>query len=498
MSANKLFFNGPSSIIVPRLTADPSSPINGEMYYNITNNKFRVYENGAWTDSVGGGGGNWWETVLLNDTFVKARNAANSADIDLFKLTTSDVIEFSAAISTVKIAEISDNAGDIAIDLTGGARILHDSDTFSAIDIGLSGVTIKPTGSADARELVFENGDSSASISVKAPETLTAWTFVLPPDDGTNGYVLQTDGNGVTSWVAPSGGITWSTPVDNSIIPDAPSSYDIGAAGFEFTNLYIDKIYGVDNCGARSIDVTNGELQDASAVISVNWTQRSLHNNAGDQRLRYETYGALRNVTTGEEDVLTWGDSNVDANDVELRTGDISGTPVARKFKLWDQQNLSTRYVAVRAPNSLTSAVDFVLPPNEGTDGYVLHTDGSGNTSWKSIHETTSVALTGGSGTPIAISGIYCDNSEDIQAFEVDYVITDDTTNDQRFGKLLAVISKSATPTSSLSDVLNIQTASIPYVFSLVVSGDRATLNYTSTGANNSTMNYTIKRLIFS
>lgn len=38
------------------LTADPTSPANGEIWYNSTTGKFRVYENGAAKDMVGGGG----------------------------------------------------------------------------------------------------------------------------------------------------------------------------------------------------------------------------------------------------------------------------------------------------------------------------------------------------------------------------------------------------------------------------------------------------------
>ena len=38
-------------------TADPSAPANGDMYYNSSTHKFRCYQNGAWTDCIGSGGG---------------------------------------------------------------------------------------------------------------------------------------------------------------------------------------------------------------------------------------------------------------------------------------------------------------------------------------------------------------------------------------------------------------------------------------------------------
>lgn len=46
--ANELKFNSP--IVLARVSADPSSPYNGEMYYNTTSNIIRAYVNGAWTN----------------------------------------------------------------------------------------------------------------------------------------------------------------------------------------------------------------------------------------------------------------------------------------------------------------------------------------------------------------------------------------------------------------------------------------------------------------
>ena len=39
-------------LIVPVKTADPGTATNGEIFYNSTTNKFRVYENGAWANMV--------------------------------------------------------------------------------------------------------------------------------------------------------------------------------------------------------------------------------------------------------------------------------------------------------------------------------------------------------------------------------------------------------------------------------------------------------------
>ena len=49
------------------------------------------------------------------------------------------------------------------------------------------------------------DADESAYIDVKTPNAVgAAYTLTLPPDDGAAGQVLQTDGDGVTSWVTVS------------------------------------------------------------------------------------------------------------------------------------------------------------------------------------------------------------------------------------------------------------------------------------------------------
>lgn len=53
------------------------------------------------------------------------------------------------------------------------------------------------------------NGSASGSDTIQtAAAAGTSTIFQLPATNGTNGFVLQTNGSGVTSWVAQSGGIT--------------------------------------------------------------------------------------------------------------------------------------------------------------------------------------------------------------------------------------------------------------------------------------------------
>lgn len=50
------------------------------------------------------------------------------------------------------------------------------------------------------------SGNTSGAVTVKTAAAAGTWSLTLPTTAGTNGYVLSTDGTGVTSWIATSGG----------------------------------------------------------------------------------------------------------------------------------------------------------------------------------------------------------------------------------------------------------------------------------------------------
>ena len=58
----------------------------------------------------------------------------------------------------------------------------------------------------------FEYGSTNSNtIQISAPAALAAsYTLTLPPNDGTNGQVLTTDGNGVTTWTTNGAGTVTS------------------------------------------------------------------------------------------------------------------------------------------------------------------------------------------------------------------------------------------------------------------------------------------------
>lgn len=97
---------------------------------------------------------------------------------------------------------------------TGSTFVMNTSPTLVTPNIGVatgtsldaSGVLESGANSGTGGQLTLL-GATSGSCAVKvAAAAGTGTIFQLPADNGTNTYVLQTNGSGVTSWVAASGG----------------------------------------------------------------------------------------------------------------------------------------------------------------------------------------------------------------------------------------------------------------------------------------------------
>ncbi|MGH6837496.1 MAG: beta strand repeat-containing protein [Methylocella sp.] len=84
----------------------------------------------------------------------------------------------------------------IAADLTGNVGIRNTA-PGALLDIGTAG-TILGTMRLE--------GNTSGYVQLQTAAAAGSWTMTLPVNAGTNGYVLQTNGSGVTSWVAAGAG----------------------------------------------------------------------------------------------------------------------------------------------------------------------------------------------------------------------------------------------------------------------------------------------------
>ena len=90
-------------------------------------------------------------------------------------------------------------------------------------------------------------GSVSGAVKVQPASAAGTWTMTLPTTPGTNSYLLQTDGTGITTWVAPSAamvypgaGIAVSTGTAWTTSLTAPSSTIVGISDTQtLTNKWV-------------------------------------------------------------------------------------------------------------------------------------------------------------------------------------------------------------------------------------------------------------------
>jgi len=211
--------------------------------------------------------------------------------------------QFASTTSAQLAGVISDETGT-------GSLVFSNSPTFND-DITL-GVSATATGSA---KFV---GTTSGIVTLSVADAAGTWTMKLPTSAGTNGYYLQTDGLGNTTWAAGGGGGGGSPGGSNTQVQFNDSGSFGGDTGFTY-----DKTTDAVTIGVASTSTGALKLANASS-----------------------------------------------ANLVTVQSGNNS------------------------------AAWSMTLPTSAGTNGYLLQTDGSGNTSWVTPPATGltvgSTAISGG------------------------------------------------------------------------------------------------------
>ena len=129
-----------------------------------------------------------------------------------------------------------------------------------------------------------DNSSTVRTINIQAPSNdagFTAdWTLTLPDNDGNSGYVLQTNGSGVTSWVNPSSSTLWSrsgttlTPTNpgdqvNITASDASVKIQLKANGIGTFGTIDITSDGVNGCEVRNDGLVRAQRQSTKATSAV-------------------------------------------------------------------------------------------------------------------------------------------------------------------------------------------------------------------------------------
>ena len=113
--------------------------------------------------------------------------------------------------TTVSTGLVTDTTPQLGGDLDVNGRDIISTNNGN-IDLdphGSGSIVAKGNSTRGSGEIVLNCEVNSHGVTVKGPphSANATYTLTLPPDAGTNTYLLQTNGSGTTSWVAPPLGV---------------------------------------------------------------------------------------------------------------------------------------------------------------------------------------------------------------------------------------------------------------------------------------------------
>jgi hypothetical protein len=217
----------PPSMTTTQRNAIPT-PADGLIVYDTTLHQLWEWQNGVWTQLSTGGGSGTVNTGVAGR--LSLYNTSTNAVSDTYVQNTHPI--------TLTIASQGSRTSDLALTIpnpgnaVASGNLLMDSDTGTYTIAGNWSFTNDIT-LASTEALILTDGTTN-TITLQAPTSVTTYTLKLPSTAGTANYFLQTDGTGVTTWAAGSGG---GTPAGANTQVQFNNSGAFGAdAGFTFTN----------------------------------------------------------------------------------------------------------------------------------------------------------------------------------------------------------------------------------------------------------------------
>ncbi len=242
-----------------------------------------------------------------------------------------------------------------------GSVLEVDSDT---VNLFSANGTLAPT-------LNIYKATSNHFASIKAPAAATTNTlFELPPTNGTSGYVLQTDGSGVTSWVAGGGGgfTNPMTTAGDIIIENAtpaPDRLQVGATGDVLT-----VVGGLPSWQVPSVpSVPLNTLTGATATNSFDsgdhqqtWTWGNLVTGSNSAGL------ALNSTNASSTDNILQLNCNTTTNGVFAQQISMSGT-TGNNFGLYVHSATNSGGAALFGQTNAAGTGTSVLVQQAGTTG---------------------------------------------------------------------------------------------------------------------------------
>ena len=326
----------------------------------------------------------------------------------------------------------------------------------SKITTGTITNTVRNTTSVGTRSVEVYNSDSSNKVTIQTPATgtlTTDYVLTLPSDDGSNGQLLATDGSGNLAWVAAGGAGTvtnvglslpnifsvaggpvttngtftatlasqaqntfWAAPNGSSGAPtframvaaDVPALDAAQITTGTFASSLIPALGSAQIPNLDASKITTGTFAPAlipdldASKITTGTLNVARIPDLDAAKTTTGTFALARipaldasNVPTG-----TFAASQIPTLDAsKVGTGTITNTVRnttsvgTRSVEVYDSDSSNKVTIVTPATGSLTADYTLTLPVDDGTNGQVLTTNGSGALTWSSaaIGSVTSV-----------------------------------------------------------------------------------------------------------
>ena len=371
----------------------------------------------------------------------RAMVAADVPALDAAKITTGtftaaqipDLDSAKIASGTLAVARIPDldaaktTTGTFAVaripaldaaKITTGSFATAQIPDLDASKIASGSITnpISNTSFVATRSMQVFDSDSTNKVTIQTPATGTLtsdYVLTLPVDDGTNGQILTTDGNGVLSWVAAGGAgtvtnvglalpnifsvaggpVTTNGTFTATLTSQTQNTFwaapDGSGGAPTFRAMVAADVPALDAAKITTGTFATAQIPDLDAAKIASGTLAVARIPALDAaKIASGTFTTAGMVSGASITSGTIGGSTAIAT-----SGNISSNNVTSKgFYVWDSDATNSILIQSPATGSLTSNYVLTLPADDGAANQVLQTDGSGNLTW--VNQTST-----GSGT---------------------------------------------------------------------------------------------------
>ena len=171
--------------------SDPSAGVNGDMFYNSTDNKLRAYQNGTWIDVIGGGsgGGNVTGPTSSTDNAIARFSGTDGETIQNSGIIIDDGNNLSLPLQAALTADIIE--ADVSLIITPIAG-LTDINGYMTRTISKWGVNTPEFSIRDDET----GADNYTALSIVKVNTTPA------SSDNVGGILFQNDNNGLKTYAS--------------------------------------------------------------------------------------------------------------------------------------------------------------------------------------------------------------------------------------------------------------------------------------------------------